>query len=228
MLDKHAVLEDIRNCGIVAVVRVDSSEEAVGATRALLRGGVRGIEITFTVPDAAQVIAQVARTAAAGDFECDAGAMLLGAGTVTTVAQAEAALDAGAQFLVSPCVVVEVIHAAQARGAAVLPGALTPTEIWTAHALGGDIIKVFPASRFGPAYLKDIKGPFPHIPLLPTGGIDAQNAGDWIKAGAVALGVGGQLVDRAAIKAGNWDVLTQRATALVQAVHAARGESASG
>jgi 2-dehydro-3-deoxyphosphogluconate aldolase/(4S)-4-hydroxy-2-oxoglutarate aldolase len=191
----------------------------------LLRGGVRGIEITFTVPAAAQTIAQLARAAIAGDLECDAGNMLLGAGTVTTIEQAEAALDAGAQFLVSPCVVTEVIHAAQAREVAVLPGALTPTEIWTAHALGGDIIKVFPASRFGPAYLKDIKAPFPQIPLLPTGGIDAGNAGEWIKAGAVALGVGGQLVDRAAIKAGNWDILTQRAAELMQAVRAARDES---
>jgi len=226
MIDKKLVLEDIKNCGVVAVVRVDSSAEAVGATRALLRGGVRGIEITFTVPDAARVIAEVTRAAAAGNFECDAGDILLGAGTVTTAAQAEAALDAGARFLVSPCVVPAVIQTAQARGMAVLPGALTPTEIWTAHTLGGDIIKIFPASRFGPNYFKDIKGPFPHIPLLPTGGIDARNAGDWIKAGAVALGVGGQLVDRAAIKAGEWDILTQRAVELMQAVQIARRESA--
>jgi len=105
-----------------------------------------------------------------------------------------------------------------------LPGALTPTEIWTAHALGGDIIKVFPASRFGPGYFKDIKGPLPHIPLLPTGGVDAANAGEWIQAGAVALGVGGKLVDRAAIKAGDWDTLTARARELIAAVRAAREE----
>jgi len=220
MADKSTVLKEIQACGVVAVVRADSMDEAVGAARALLRGGVRGIEITFTVPGAADTIAHLAREAASGNLEGD---LLLGAGTVVSVAQAEAALDAGAQFLVSPCLVPDVIQTAAARGVAMLPGALTPTEIWTAHSLGGDIIKVFPASRFGPAYLKDIKGPFPHIPLLPTGGVDAQNAAEWIKAGAVALGAGGKLVDRDTIKAGDWNLLTVRARELMQAVRAARG-----
>ncbi|MBV9868109.1 MAG: bifunctional 4-hydroxy-2-oxoglutarate aldolase/2-dehydro-3-deoxy-phosphogluconate aldolase [Abitibacteriaceae bacterium] len=220
-MDKLSVVKAIQTCGVVAVVRADSGDEAINATRALMRGGVRGIEITFTVPGAAQTIVALAREATAGNLEGD---ILLGAGTVLNIEQAEAALDAGAQFLVSPCIVTEVIHAAQARGIAMLPGALTPTEIWTAHALGGDIIKVFPASRFGPSYFKDIKGPLPHIPLLPTGGVDAQNAGEWLKVGAVALGVGGKLVDREAIKAGDWDLLTTRARELMQAVRAARGE----
>ena len=219
MTDKTTVIQDIQSCGVVAVVRADSADEAIGATRALVKGGVRGIEITFTVPGAAQTIAQLAREATAGNLEGD---ILLGAGTVLSVEQAEAAVNAGAQFLVSPCLVTEVLHAAQTYGVAMLPGALTPTEIWTAHALGGDIIKVFPASRFGPTYFKDIKGPLPHIPLLPTGGVDAQNAGEWIKAGAVALGVGGKLVDREAIKAGDWDTLTTRARELMEAVRAAR------
>lgn len=221
MVDKDSIINDIKACGVVAVVRADSGDEAVQAARALLRGGVRGIEITFTVPGAAETIARLAREAASGNLE---GELLLGAGTVLSLEQADAALDAGAEFLVSPCIVGDVIHQAQARGAAMLPGALTPTEIWTAHALGGDIIKVFPASRFGPAYFKDLKGPLPHIPLLPTGGVDAKNAGEWIRAGAVALGVGGKLVDREAIKAGAWDVLTDRARELMQAVRDARGE----
>ncbi|MDQ3813223.1 MAG: bifunctional 4-hydroxy-2-oxoglutarate aldolase/2-dehydro-3-deoxy-phosphogluconate aldolase [Armatimonadota bacterium] len=219
MADKSAILKEIEACGVVAVVRADSMDEAAGAARALLRGGVRGIEITFTVPGAAQTIARLAEEAAAGNLEGD---LLLGAGTVVSVEQTEDALAAGAQFLVSPCVVPEVIRLAKSRGVVMLPGALTPTEIWTAHSMGGDIIKVFPASRFGPAYFKDIKGPFPDIPLLPTGGVDANNAGEWIKAGAVALGVGGKLVDRAAIKAGDWDTLTARASELMQAVRAAR------
>lgn len=222
MLEKTIVLEAIRSGGVVAVVRVDSEDEALGATRALLRGGVRAIEITFTVPDAARVIARVARESAAGNLEAPDGELLLGAGTVTSAAQAHQALDAGAQYLISPCVVPEVIAVARERGAAMLPGALTPTEIFNAYQMGGDIIKVFPATRMGPSYIKDVRAPLPHIPLLPTGGVDAQNAGEWIKAGAVALGVGGKLVDRAAIKAGDWDVLTTRARELIAAVRAAR------
>ena len=222
MLEKTIVLEAIRSGGVVAVVRVDSEDEALGATRALLRGGVRAIEITFTVPDAARVIARVARESAAGNLEAPDGELLLGAGTVISATQAHQALDAGAQYLISPCVVPEVIAVARERGAAMLPGALTPTEIFNAYQMGGDIIKVFPATRMGPSYIKDVRAPLPHIPLLPTGGVDAQNAAEWIKAGAVALGVGGKLVDRAAIKAGDWDVLTMRARELIAAVRAAR------
>ena len=224
MTDKTNVLEAIRAAGVVAVVRVDSQDEALGATRALLLGGVRAIEVTFTVPDAASVIARVAEESAAGNFETPEGELLLGAGTVTSVAQVDEAIKAGAQYLVSPCVVPDVIVAARERGVAMLPGALTPTEVFNAYQMGGDIIKIFPAARMGPSYLKDLKAPLPHIPMLPTGGVDAQNAGEWIKAGAVALGVGGKLVDRAAIKAGDWDVLTARAKELVAAVRAARGE----
>jgi 2-dehydro-3-deoxyphosphogluconate aldolase/(4S)-4-hydroxy-2-oxoglutarate aldolase len=219
MLDRSRIVKEIEACGVVAVVRADSPEEAVGATRALLKGGVRGIEITFTVPGAADVIARLAREAQEGNLEGDA---LLGAGTVVTEQQANAALDAGASFLVSPCVVPAVIRLGIEHGVAMMSGALTPTEIYTAHSLGSDIIKVFPASRMGPAYFKDIKGPFPHIPLLPTGGVDAANAGEWIKAGAVALGVGGKLVDKDAIRAGDWDTITERARELMRAVQAAR------
>ncbi len=224
MIEKAKVLEAICASGVVAVVRVDTADEALGATRALLKGGVCAIEITFTVPDAASVIARVAKENAAGNFEAPEGELLLGAGTVTSAAQANEAIDAGAKYLVSPCVVPEAIEAAKARGVAILPGALTPTEVFNAYQLGGDIIKVFPAARMGPSYIKDLKAPLPHIPLLPTGGVDADNAGEWIKAGAIALGVGGKLVDRAAIKAGNWDELTARAKELIAAVRAAREE----
>jgi 2-dehydro-3-deoxyphosphogluconate aldolase / (4S)-4-hydroxy-2-oxoglutarate aldolase len=221
MNDKRQILDEIRSSGVVAVVRVDSQDEAIGATRALLKGGVRCIEVTFTVPDAANVIARVAQEQQKGNFEQPEGKLVLGAGTVTSAAQANAAIDAGAKYLVSPCVVPEVIECAKARGIAMLPGALTPTEVFNAYQLGGDIIKVFPATRMGPSYIKDLRAPLPHIPLLPTGGVDAANAGEWIKAGAVA--VGGKLVDRAAIKAGNWDELTLRAKELIAAVRAARG-----
>ncbi len=224
MLEKAKVLQAIREGGVVAVVRVDSADEALGATRALLLGGVRAIEITFTVPDAARVIARVAQENAKGNLEAPDGELLLGAGTVTSAEQAHQAIEAGAQYLISPCVIPEVIAVARECGVAMLPGALTPTEIFNAYQMGGDIIKVFPATRMGSSYIKDVRAPLPHIPLLPTGGVDAQNAAEWIKAGAVALGVGGKLVDRAAIKAGDWNLITQRAKELVAAVRAAREE----
>jgi 2-dehydro-3-deoxyphosphogluconate aldolase/(4S)-4-hydroxy-2-oxoglutarate aldolase len=222
MSDKQRILQEIRDCGVVAVVRVDSQDEALGATRALLKGGVRCIEITFTVPDAAGVIASVAAEDRKGNLEGPYGPLVLGAGTVTSAAQAHAAFEAGARYFVSPCVVPEVIETAKSLGAAMLPGALTPTEVFNAFQMGGDIIKVFPATRMGPSYIKDLRAPLPHIPLLPTGGVEAGNAAEWIKAGAVALGVGGKLVDRAAIKAGNWDEITRRAQELIAAVRAAR------
>lgn len=222
MTDKQQIIQEIRNSGVVAVVRVDSQDEAIGATRALLKGGVRCIEITFTVPDAANVIARVAEENQKGNFECPHGSLVLGAGTVTDTVQAQMAFEAGATYFVSPCVVPEVIEAAQTLGVAMLPGAFTPTEIFNAFQMGGDIIKVFPATRLGPSYIKDVRAPLPHIPLLPTGGVEASNAGEWIKAGAIALGVGGKLVDKAAIKAGNWDEITKRAAELIDAVRMAR------
>lgn len=214
-MQKLAILEALHSCGVVAVVRAATSQEAINATRALARGGIRAVEITFTVPDAAQTIAALAQAAQAGNLEAN---ILLGAGTVLTREQAHLALDAGAQFLVSPCTVTDVIEVARERAATMLPGALTPGEICNAHALGGDIIKVFPAAHFGPGYFKDLKGPLPHIPLLPTGGIDETNARAYLEAGAVALGVGGKLVDRAAMAAGDWDTLTARARALMAVI----------
>jgi 2-dehydro-3-deoxyphosphogluconate aldolase/(4S)-4-hydroxy-2-oxoglutarate aldolase len=224
-MNKQETLQQIAESGVVAVVRVDSEDEAIGATRALLKGGVRCIEITFTVPDAAKVIARVAEENQKGNFESPEGSLVLGAGTVTDTVQAQMAVEAGARYFVSPCVVPEVIETAQSLGVAMLPGAFTPTEVFNAFQLGGDIIKVFPATRLGPSYIKDLRAPLPHIPLLPTGGVDAANAGEWIKAGAVALGVGGKLVDRAAIKAGNWDEITNRAQELIRAVRSAREEN---
>ncbi len=138
--------------------------------------------------------------------------MLLGAGTVTSRALAEGALDAGAEFLVTPCVVPDVIAVAKERDVAVLPGAMTPTEVFTAWSAGGDIIKIFPASNVGGAsYLKALKGPFPQIPLCPTGGVNLQTIGDFVKAGASAVGVGGELVSKAAIDAGDFGKITELA-----------------
>lgn len=214
-MNKQQILQEIHAARVVAVVRADSGDDAIAAARALVAGGVRAIEITFTVPDAAATIAKIANDPQLSD------SLLLGAGTVTTVEQARAAIAAGAQFLVSPVALADVIAVAREHDVAMLPGALTPTEVFQAYQMGGDIIKIFPAARMGPDYLKDLRAPFPQIPLMPTGGVDAGNARQWLDAGAVALGAGGKLVDAAAMRSGQWDVLTERARELMAALQEA-------
>ncbi len=207
-------IEGVAACGVVAVVRAESAEEALGAVRAVRDGGVLGIEVTFTVPHAERIIARLA--ADLGD------SIYLGAGTVTTVEQARMAIESGAEYLVSPGFDAEVVSYTLAQGRPFFPGVMTPSEILAARKVGVQVFKIFPASRLGPAYLKDLKGPFPWIRMLPTGGIDVGNAADYIKAGAMALGVGGKLVDKAAIKAGNWAALTATAQELLRVVAEAR------
>jgi len=217
MSETTDVITGVAACGVVAVVRADSAAEALGAVRAVYDGGVHGIEVTFTVPGAETIIAHLAREMG--------NTIFLGAGTVTTVDQARLAIAAGARYLVSPGFDPEVVAFTLAQGVPFFPGVLTPSEILAARKLGVEVFKIFPAARLGPAYLKDLRGPFPGIKLLPTGGIDAENAAEYIRAGAMALGVGGKLVDKAAIKAGNWDVLTAAAQELVRVVDAARAAS---
>jgi 2-dehydro-3-deoxyphosphogluconate aldolase/(4S)-4-hydroxy-2-oxoglutarate aldolase len=147
---------------------------------------------------------------------------VLGVGSVVSPQQAEAALDAGAQLIVTPVLNLAVVAACVARGVPVAPGALTPTEIQTAWEAGAALVKVFPANRLGPGYLKDVLAPLPHLQLLPTGGINVENAGDYIRAGAVALGVGSSLVNPQWVAAGAWDKLAQAARELLGAVQAAR------
>lgn len=209
------VTAGITQCGIVAVVRAPNAEAALGAVRAVLAGGVRAVEITFTVPAADEIIGRLA-----GEL---GGEVLLGAGTVTTLEQAKRALAAGAEFLVSPGFDPEVVSFTLEAGRPFYPGVLTPSEILAARKLGVDLLKIFPAGRLGPSYLKDLQGPFPGIKLMPTGGIDVGNAADYLLAGAVALGVGGKLVDKGAIAAGNWGVLTETARALTEIVRGVRG-----
>jgi len=215
MRTNSELIDGIRACGVVAVVRAENDAEALGAVQAVRAGGVTAIEVTFTVPNAERIIAKLAQ---------DLGeSIYLGAGTVTTLAQAALAIEAGAEYLISPGFDPEVVAFAMKQGVAFFPGVLTPSEILAAKKLGVEVFKVFPASRFGPAYLKDLQGPFPGIKLLPTGGIDVNNAADYLKAGAIALGVGGKLVDKAAIKAGNWQALTDTALELMRVVKDARG-----
>jgi 2-dehydro-3-deoxyphosphogluconate aldolase/(4S)-4-hydroxy-2-oxoglutarate aldolase len=215
---KQEVLAALRDGGIVPVIRADSADTALRIVDALVSGGIRTLEITMTVPDAIGAIKAVS--------DRFGSSVLLGAGTVTSRALAEGSLDAGAEFLVTPCVVPDVIAVAKERDVAVLPGAMTPTEVFTAWSSGGDIIKIFPASNVGGAsYLKALKGPFPQIPLCPTGGVNLQTIGDFVKAGASAVGVGGELVSKTAIDRGDFAEITRLASEYVKAFAAAKSKA---
>jgi 2-dehydro-3-deoxyphosphogluconate aldolase/(4S)-4-hydroxy-2-oxoglutarate aldolase len=212
--NRTAVLAEIEATGVVAVIRADSGEQLVDICRALLAGGVTACEITMTTPHAIEAIARA--TAALGDEA------LIGVGTVLDAETARAAILAGAQFVVSPSLDLQVIAMAHRYDRPVMPGALTPTEIVTAWSAGADIVKVFPANHFGPTYFKDLKGPLPHVRLTPTGGVDLTTAADWIKAGAVCLGVGGALVKKEFIKAADWASLSDLARRYIDIVRQAR------
>jgi 2-dehydro-3-deoxyphosphogluconate aldolase / (4S)-4-hydroxy-2-oxoglutarate aldolase len=212
---KLLVLNTLKAGGLVPVIRTESVDVAVRVTDALVAGGVRTIEITMTVPDALTAIRSVG--------ERFGEEILLGAGTVTSREMALGALNAGAEFLVTPCLVPEVIATAREHGAAVLPGAMTPTEVFSAWTLGGDIVKVFPASQAGGAsYLKALAGPFPQIELCPTGGVNLETIAGFIEAGAVAVGVGGELVLKSAIAGSAYDRISDLARRYVDALARAR------
>jgi 2-dehydro-3-deoxyphosphogluconate aldolase/(4S)-4-hydroxy-2-oxoglutarate aldolase len=212
--DKAAVVARIRAEGAVAVIRTDSIERALGAAQAVVAGGFRVIEITYSFAGATDAIAKLA--------EANESDLLIGAGTILNRQQANQAVGAGARFLVSPCVLPEVIDAAHELQVAVIPGAFTPTEIYTAYSLGADIVKIFPAVRFGPEYLRAVRGPLPQIPIMPTSGVDASNVAEWFSAGAVAVGAVSSVLDPALIQNGEWNELTNRARAFIDAVRAAR------
>lgn len=215
-MNKAEVLGALVAGGIVPVIRADSRESAVRISEALVAGGIQTLEVTMTVPDAVLALRAIADRLGRD--------VLLGAGTVTNRRQALEAVDAGARFLVSPCVIEDVIAVARERMVPVLPGALSPTEVFAAHSLGGDIVKVFPASAVGgPAYLRALKGPFPDIDFCPTGGVNLETIGEFVKAGAVAVGVGGELVLRSAVQAGEFGRITELARRYVDALREARG-----
>ncbi len=212
--DKAAVVQRIKAEGAVAIIRTDSIERALGAAEAVVAGGFRAIEITFSFADAAKAIEKLT--------ESNERDLLIGAGTILKREQARAAVNAGAQFLVSPCVLPEVIDAARELEVVIIPGAFTPTEIYTAHSLGADIVKIFPAVKFGPEYLKAVRGPLPQIPIMPTSGVDTSNVGDWFRAGAVAVGAVSSVLDPELIRSGDWTELTKRAREFMEAVRGAR------
>lgn len=211
---KETVVARIKSEGAVAVIRTDSIERALRTAEAVVAGGFRAIEITFSFADAAGAIEKL--------VENNERDLLIGAGTILTREQVHEAVEAGARFLVSPCVLPEVINAAHGRQIAIIPGAFTPTEIYTAHLLGADIVKIFPAVKFGPEYLKAVRGPLPQIPIMPTSGVEASNVGDWFRAGAAAVGAVSSVLDPLLIRNGDWTELTERAHEFMDAVRAAR------
>ena len=212
---RTAVAAQIETFGVVAVIRLKDPETLRAVVRALADGGVRALEVTMTVPRAVDLIRELAPTLP-GDF-------LLGAGTVTDAATARAVIDAGASFVVGPVFRPDVIAACHERDVAVMPGCFSPTEILAAHESGADIVKVFPATALGPQFIKDVRAPLPQVKLMPTGGVTPDNAGDWIRAGAVAVGLGSALLDARAVESGRWDVITANARRAVASVAAARG-----
>jgi len=201
--------------GVVAVLRAGSAERAVGAARALAEGGVTAIEVTFSVPDAPAAIAELAPDES----------LLVGAGTVVSADQVDAAVRAGARFVVSPHLDDAVLDAAKRNGVPALPGVLTPTEV-ARSARRCSLVKLFPASLGGPAFLAALKEPFPGVDFVPTGGVTADNLGDWLRAGAVAVGAGGDLCPRAAIESGDADALRARARRYADAFAELHGDSA--
>lgn len=220
MMNKREVMQRIGEVGLVPVVRANSADEAMRVTDAIKEGGVSVLEITMTVPGAVRVIEEMAKRY--GDE------VLVGAGTVLDAETARACILAGANFIVSPSLNLDTIELCRRYSIAVCPGALTPTEVVTAWQAGADVIKVFPCSAVGGAkYLKAIKAPLPQIELIPTGGVSLSTAAEFIQAGALALGVGADLVDTKAIRAGEPEKVTQAARKYVEIVREARASLVS-
>ena len=214
--DRRETVKRIEQLGIVAVIRLRDPGKLRAVVDAIVAGGVRALEVTMTVPGAVDLIRGLAPTLPEG--------FLLGAGTVIDAATAHAVIDAGAQFVISPVFRRAVIDACHERGVPAAPGCFTPTEILEAHDAGADIVKVFPATTLGPQYIRDVRAPLPQVRLMPTGGVTPDNAGDWIRAGAVAVAAGSSLLDSKAIENGQFEVITANARRFVDNVSAARSK----
>jgi 2-dehydro-3-deoxyphosphogluconate aldolase/(4S)-4-hydroxy-2-oxoglutarate aldolase len=220
-MTKGQILAFITDIGIVPVVRAASAESALKAVEAIYNGGIRAAEITMTVPGAIRALEKAAD--AFGDR------LVLGAGTVLDPETARACMLAGAEFFVSPNLKLATIEMVKRYSKVVIPGALTPTEVLTAWEAGADIVKVFPCGNVGGAkYIKALKAPYPHIELIPTGGVNLETAGDFLKAGACAVAVGAELVDAKSIREGRLEVIEERARQYLAAIAKARAEMAAG
>lgn len=213
-MNKQEMLEKVKELGLLAVIRGPSAELTIQMVEALIKGGVLGIEITYSTPNAEDVVKNLSSKYG--------GKIVLGMGTLTKTGQAASAKAAGANFLVSPICEPELIKAMIGSGLLTMAGALTPTEVFQAYTLGSDVVKVFPGSLGGPSYIKALKGPFPYVPMMPTGGVSAANAADWFKAGVVAVGAGSELCPPDLAKAGKFDEITQKAADFVAVIKSSR------
>lgn len=214
MRTKAEITAALLNPGIIAVVRARSAEQVPPLSEALLAGGVNAIEITMTTPNAIEAIRQAVRA-----YGKQA---VIGVGTVLDKATCEAAIEAGAEFVVTPVLRTEFVKIAHAANRPVMLGAYTPTEAQTAYEAGADFIKIFPADTLGPGYIKALRAPLPHLRIVPTGGVDVHNVADFLKAGCVALGVGGSLVSSKILETSDWTALTKKAREFVEAATSAR------
>jgi 2-dehydro-3-deoxyphosphogluconate aldolase/(4S)-4-hydroxy-2-oxoglutarate aldolase len=211
---KSQVMSLLIDPGIIAVVRAQSSAQVVPLSQALISGGVVAIEITMTTPNAITAIREAR--------ERVREQALIGVGTVLDAKTCEAALAAGAEFVVTPVCRTEFVAIAHAADRPIMLGAYTPTEAQRAHEAGADYIKIFPADSLGPGYMKSLRAPLPHLRLVPTGGVDVHNVGDFLKAGCTALGVGSSLVSAKILQAADWPALTRKAAEFVEAARSAR------
>lgn len=217
-MTREEVLQQIRKVALVPVLRATSADLATKAAAAIEAGGVSLLEVTMTVPGAIDVISAVSKSSQ--------GRVIVGAGTVLDAETARACIIAGANFIVSPALNPDTIEVCRRYSVAVIPGALTPTEIVTAWQAGADLVKVFPCGSVGgPKYLSALKGPLPQIELIPTGGVSLANAADFLAAGACALGVGSDLVDSSAVAKGNFNVITENARKYVAVVQHTRAKA---
>ena len=216
-MTKEEIAQRIRNIGIVPVVRAASAQQAMLAAEAVCAGGIPIVEITMTVPGAIELIAKLVKGVASN--------VLVGAGTVLDAETAQRCIDAGAQFLVSPGFDLETVQLAKRAGTLIVAGALTPTEVIAAWKAGSDLVKIFPCGTVGGArYIKALKAPLPQIPMVPTGGVNLSTAADFIQAGAVALGIGGELVSASALQSGKIQEIVETARELVAIVRQTRAQ----
>jgi 2-dehydro-3-deoxyphosphogluconate aldolase/(4S)-4-hydroxy-2-oxoglutarate aldolase len=202
-VNKTDILQKILSNGVFAVIRIDDPNKLFHVVEAVTLGGIKNIELTLTVPGAIELIKKLINK-----FPSD---IIIGAGTVVNYSSAVDVIDAGAKFVVSPVFNLDVLNICHKHNVLYFPGCFTPTEIYTAWKAGAHIIKVFPATSLGPNYFKDLSGPFPNIKLMPTGGVTIDNVGEWVRAGAVAVGIGSDLLDKKAIAEERYQVLTDRA-----------------
>jgi 2-dehydro-3-deoxyphosphogluconate aldolase/(4S)-4-hydroxy-2-oxoglutarate aldolase len=214
MRTKAEIISLLTNPGIVAVVRAQKAGQVIPLSEALLAGGVIAIEITMTTPNAIEAIRDTSRKLG--------GRALIGVGTVLDAGTCRAAIEAGAEFVVSPICRTELVAIARAADRPIMLGAYTPTEAQRAHEAGADFIKIFPADNLGPAYIKALRAPLPHLRMVPTGGVDLHNLAEFLKAGCAAVGLGSSLVSTKLLQEGNWAELTRRAAEFVKVAREAR------